>query len=96
MLSDEQLKHLLNVCARAARLNIRAGQRHVLLLIEILGVTAAQLERSDAAGQVAALGARLAQLCQYGEHLLSIAICIQTAAVLIHIFFSEGVFGELV
>ncbi len=77
MLSDEQLKHLLDVCARAARLNIRAGQRHVLLLIEILGVTAAQFERSDAADHVATLGTRLAQLCQYGEHLLSIAVRFQ-------------------
>jgi hypothetical protein len=86
----------MDVWHGAARLNIRAGQRHILLLIEVLGVAAAQLERSDAAGHVAALSARLAQLGQHSEHLLSIAICIQTAGVLIQIFFSEGVFGELV
>jgi hypothetical protein len=96
MLTSEKLEHRLNVCPRAARLNIRARQRHVLLLIKILRIATAQLERIDAAGHVTALGARLTQLDQHVEHLLRTAIRCQTAAESIQVFFFQVCFGELV
>ncbi len=95
MLASEQLEHLMDVWHRAARLYILVGQLHILLLIKVLGVAAAQLKRSDAAGHIAALGARLAQLGQHGEHLLSSTVLFQTTVVLIQVFFFQVCFCEL-